>query len=73
MRKENPMTTIELIETINPPADAMVRTFHCHVCNCQHLQDGPIARIWINYQEGYAANAHPDCVDAAAIMPAYSS
>ena len=58
------MSKIELIETIDPPADAMVRTFHCAVCDKAHLQSGPIARVLVNYQEGYATQASPECLEA---------
>ena len=58
------MSKIELIETIDPPADAMARTFHCAVCDKAHLQSGPIARVWVNYQEGYATQASPECLEA---------
>ena len=58
------MSKIELIEMIDPPSDAMVRTFHCAVCDKTHLQSGPIARVWVSYQEGYATQASPDCLEA---------
>ena len=67
------MTTIQLgsvyitpIETIDPPADAMVRTFFCAICNKAHLQSGPIVRVWrdsIPGVEGYATNASLDCLE----------
>lgn len=53
----------ELIETIDPPADAMVRTFHCAICDRQHLQKGQIARVWVKYQEGYASQAAQECFE----------
>lgn len=55
------MTEFEIIETINPPPDAMVRSFHCQICDKQHLQIGEIVRIWVKYQEGYASQAAPEC------------
>ena len=58
------MPKFELIETINPPADAMVRTFHCQICDKQHLQTGEIARVWVYYQEVYACQAALSCLDA---------
>lgn len=53
------------IETIDPPADATVRTFFCTICDNAHLQSGPIVRVWrdtIQGVEGYATNASPDCL-----------
>lgn len=61
------MPKIELIETIDPPTDAMVRTFHCAVCDKDHLQSGPIARVWVYYQEGYATQASPECLEATSL------
>ena len=55
------MTDFEIIETIDPPADAMVRSFHCQICDKAHLQTGEIVRIWVKYQEGYASQAAPVC------------
>lgn len=52
----------ELIEKINPPADAMVRSFHCVICNKTHLQSGEIARVWVMYQQGYASQAAVSCL-----------
>ena len=56
------MSKIELIEYINPPAEAMIRQFHCAICDRQHLQAGRLARVWVLYQEGYATQAHEDCL-----------
>jgi hypothetical protein len=53
----------ELIEKINPPTDAMVRTFHCQICDQQHLQIGELARVWVNFQEGYASQAAMICYE----------
>ena len=56
---------ITQIETIDPPADAMVRTFFCTICNRAHLQSGPIVRVWrdtIESVEGYATNASLECL-----------
>ena len=53
------------IETIDPPADAMVRTFFCTICNRAHMQSGPIVRVWrdtIEGVEGYATNASLECL-----------
>jgi hypothetical protein len=58
------MSKIELIETINPPADAMCRQFHCHICDKQHLQTGIIARIWVLFCEGHSALAALSCYEA---------
>ena len=58
------------IETIDPPADAMVRTFFCAICNKAHLQSGPIMRVWrdsIPGVEGYATNASPKCLRALGV------
>ena len=55
------------IETIDPPTDAMVRTFFCTICDNAHLQRGPIVRVWrdsVPGVEGYATNASPDCLKA---------
>lgn len=54
----------EIIETINPQADAMVRTFHCAICDKQHLQTGEIARVWVSAAGGYSANASMECFNA---------
>lgn len=56
------MKPFEIIEIIDPPAEAMVRTFHCHVCDKAHLQEGEIARIWVFYQDGYSTQASMECV-----------
>ena len=56
---------ITQIETIDPPADAMVRTFFCTICNRAHMQSGPIVRVWrdtIEGVEGYATNASLECL-----------
>lgn len=58
------MNTYELIEVNDPAPDAMVRSFHCVICDKQHLQAGPIADVWVNYQEGYRTQAHLDCYQA---------
>lgn len=58
------MSNIELIEVFDPPADAMVRSFHCAICDKRHLQSGKLARVWVLYQEGYATQAHNDCLEA---------
>ena len=52
----------EVIEFIDPAPGAMVRSFHCHVCNRTHLQTGKIAVIWVNFQEGYRSQAAAACV-----------
>jgi hypothetical protein len=57
------MSRIELIETFDPQPDAMVRSFHCVVCNKQHLQTGVLARVWVLFQEGYATQASLACFD----------
>ena len=59
------MSQIELIETFDPQPEAMVRSFHCAVCDKQHLQTGTLARVWVLYQEGYATQAHLACFNAA--------
>jgi hypothetical protein len=59
------MSRIELIKTFNPPPAAMVRSFHCAVCDKQHLQTGVLARVWVLYQEGYATQASLACLNAA--------
>ena len=56
---------ITQIETIDPPADAMVRTFFCAICDKAHMQSGPIVRVWrdtIEGVEGHATNASPECL-----------
>lgn len=55
---------IELIETFDPQPEAMVRSFHCAICDKQHLQTGELARVWVLYQEGYAAPASLACFNA---------
>jgi len=52
---------IELIEYTNPPWDAMVRSFHCCICDKQHLHKGRIVRVWVGGAGGYAAQAAEDC------------
>jgi hypothetical protein len=59
------MSRIELIEIFDPPPDAMVRSFHCAVCDKQHLQTGALARVWVLFQEGYATQALLACLNAA--------
>ena len=56
------MSKIELIEYIEAPDDAMVRQFHCACCN-KIIGNGKIARVWVLYQEGYAAQAHAECLE----------
>ena len=34
------MKPFEIIEIIDPPAEAMVRTFHCHICDKAQLKSG---------------------------------
>ena len=58
-------TIIELIETFDPQPEAMVRSFHCAVCDKQHLQTGTLARVWVLFQEGYATQASLACLNAA--------
>ena len=63
----NTMTALdkyELIEEIDPPADAMVRTFYCVICDRAHLQTGQIARVWVRAAGGYSANASMACFEA---------
>lgn len=60
------MSAVELIEVIDPQPEAMVRTFHCAVCDKQHLQTGQIARVWVLYQDGYASQAALECFDRQA-------
>ena len=58
------------IETIDPPSDAMVRTFFCTICDKAHLQSGPIVRVWrdsIPGIEGYATNANLECLLAIGV------
>lgn len=59
------MRKIEIIEEFDPPADAMVRSFHCAVCDKAHLQTGKLARVWVLYQEGYASQAAIECAEKA--------
>lgn len=53
----------EIIEVIDPPADAMVRKFHCYVCNKDHLQKGKIVILWVKFQDGYRTQAAEVCVN----------
>lgn len=57
------MPKFELIEKIEPPTDAMVRSFHCQICDKQHLQTGELVRVWVNYEEGYSSQAALSCFE----------
>jgi hypothetical protein len=57
------MSAIELIEVFDPIPEAMVRSFHCAVCDKQHLQKGKLARVWVLFQEGYATQASLECFE----------
>ena len=63
-QREGKMSQIEIIEVIDPKPDAMVRSFHCAICDKQHLRTGKIARVWVLYQEGYASQAALECAEA---------
>ena len=52
---------IELIEITDPPSDAMVRSFHCCICDKQHLKKGRIVRVWVGGAGGYASQAAESC------------
>lgn len=52
----------EIIEYFDPEPEAMVRSFHCTVCNKRHLTTGRLAWVWVNFNGGYQSQAHEDCV-----------
>lgn len=59
----------EIIEVIDPKPEAMIRQFHCQVCNKTHLQTGKIAIIWVLFQEGYRSQAALSCAAVSLDIP----